>query len=68
MTHHLLTLGSDPYGKSSCNCTKLLHTIDYVPYPVHCIPVSYLFYNWKFIPFTPLILPISPTPLQKNFT
>ena len=32
------------------------NTIDSIPYAVPFIPVTYLFYNWKFVPLTPLHL------------
>ena len=46
---HLYTLWIDYHGKSSnlyCN----------IPYAVHYIPVTYLFYNWKFVPLKPFHL------------
>ena len=35
--------------------------IDYIPYPLYYIPVTYLFYNCKFVPINPLNL-FFPTP------
>ena len=29
---------------------------DYIPYVLHCGPVTCLFYNWKFVPLNPLHL------------
>ena len=30
-------------------------SIDYIPYIVYYIPLTYLFYRWKFVPLNPLI-------------
>lgn len=37
-----------------CHHIKLLHIINYIPYALHCIPVSYVLYNWKYVPFESL--------------
>ena len=39
-----------------CHHTKLLQYIDFIPYPVYYLPVTYLFYNWKIVPLNPLHL------------
>lgn len=42
--------------------TKLLQFTDYISfYAILSIPVSYLFYEWKFVPFYPFHL-FHPTP------
>lgn len=40
---------------ATCHHTKLLNIINYTSYVVFFIPVSYLFYNWKFIPIIPFL-------------
>ena len=39
-----------------CAHTKLLKFIDYIPFAIYYILVTYLFYNWKFLPLTLLHL------------
>ena len=36
--------------------TKLLQYFDYIPYAIHYIPVTYLFYNWKCVLFIYLFI------------
>jgi len=36
---------------TSYHHTKLLQYFDYIPYAIHYIMVTYLFYNWKFVHF-----------------
>ena len=38
-----------------CYYTKLLQYY-YLPYNEHCIPVTYLFHNWKIVLLNPLYL------------
>ena len=41
--------------------------IDCIPSAIHYIPVTHLFYNWKFIPFNlPQLLHSLPTPLYSG--
>ena len=39
--------------------------IGYIPYGVHYIPMTYLFYTWKFVPLDPFFI-LPKTPFQKR--
>lgn len=53
-TRYLYTLWNDPHGKSLPSATVQSYcTIDYIPYSVHDIPMTY---RWKLLPLNPLHL------------
>lgn len=48
---YFYTLGRDPHAESSSVTIQRHYSInDYIPQAVHYIIVTYLFYNWKFVP------------------
>ena len=51
-TSQMSTTLQGPFGTTQ-NCCSIT---DRIPYVVHYIPTTYLFYNWKFVSLNPLCL------------